>query len=106
MEVREFLMQAHLDDEVLAVWVDAEWLLPQSDKGEWRFSEMDLARAQLILELKHDLGVNDEGVTVVLDLVDQINGLRRVLGRLLPAIQALPASTRQQIIAATLKVQH
>ncbi len=106
MEAREFLMQAQLDDVMLAAWIDAEWLHPRSHEGIWRFSEMDLARAQLILELKHDLGVNDEGVTVVLDLVDQINGLRRVLGRLLPAIQALPASTRQQIIAATLKVQH
>ena len=106
MEVREFLMQSHLDDKMLAVWVDVEWLLPQSDKGEWSFSEMDLARAQLILELKHDLGINDEGVTVVLNLVDQINGLRRVLGSLLPAIQALPASTRQQIIASAIKLQH
>lgn len=99
MEVREFLMQAQLDDEMLAVWIDAEWLLPQSDKGEWRFSEVDLARAQLIRDLKQDLGVNDEGVTVILDLVDQINGIRRLLGRLLPALHTHPASTRQHPVS-------
>ena len=95
MEAREFQMQAHLDDVMLAAWIDAEWLHPRSNEGIWRFSEVDLARAQLIRDLKQDLGVNDEGVTVILDLVDQINGIRRLLGRLLPALHTLSASTRQ-----------
>jgi chaperone modulatory protein CbpM len=95
MEAREFLMQAHLDDVMLTAWIDAEWLHPRSHAGIWRFSEVDLARAQLIRDLKQDLGVNDEGVTVILDLVDQINGIRRLLGRLLPALHTLPASPRQ-----------
>jgi hypothetical protein len=38
-----------------------------------------VARAQLIRDLKDDLGVNDEGVGVILNLVDQVHGLRRVL---------------------------
>jgi len=43
------------------------------------FSDMDVARARLIRDLKIDLGVNDEGVDVILHLLDQLHGLRRVL---------------------------
>jgi chaperone modulatory protein CbpM len=89
MESREFLLLARLDHDVLNLWVEAGWLMPRSDRGAWHFSEVDLARVQLILDLKQDLGVNDEGVPIILDLVDQINGLRRMLNELLPALHAL-----------------
>ena len=40
---------------------------------------MDLARANLIRDLKDKMGVNDEGLDVVLHLVDQMHALRRAL---------------------------
>ncbi len=40
---------------------------------------MDLARAGLIHDLKHNMGVNDEGLDVILHLIDQMHGLRRAL---------------------------
>ena len=43
------------------------------------FSEVDLARARLIRDLKVDLGVNDDGIAIVLHLLDQLHGLRRLL---------------------------
>jgi chaperone modulatory protein CbpM len=43
---------------------------------------MDVARAHLIQDLKADLGVNDEGVDVILHLVDQLHGLRRAMAQL------------------------
>jgi chaperone modulatory protein CbpM len=43
---------------------------------------MDVERAHLIRDLKADLGVNDEGVDVILHLLDQLHGLRRALGQL------------------------
>ena len=47
------------------------------------FSDIDLARARLIADLRGDLGVNDEAIPVVLDLIDQIHGLRRLVRELL-----------------------
>ena len=44
---------------------------------------MDLARAELIRDLRDDLGVNDEGISVVLHLLDQVHGLRRSMQHLL-----------------------
>ena len=79
----EFLERARLDRETLEVWIEEEWLLPGRTANELVFSEMDLARAKLIRDLKHDMRVNDEGVGVILNLVDQIHGLRKVMADLL-----------------------
>jgi chaperone modulatory protein CbpM len=38
-----------------------------------------VARAQLIQDLREEMGVNDEGVALILQLIDQIHGLRRAL---------------------------
>ena len=98
METREFVVQSRLDAQVLEAWVEAGWLLPRQDGDKRNFSEVDLARAQLILDLEQ-LGMNDEAVPVILDLVDQVHGLRRTLRDLLSAIHAQPEAMRRWIIA-------
>jgi chaperone modulatory protein CbpM len=80
---QEFLLRAQLEDETLEAWIQEEWLIPGETAGEVTFSDADVARAQLITDLKNALGVNDEGVGVILHLVDQIHGLRKVLTELL-----------------------
>ena len=75
----EFLLRTHLDQQTLEVWIQEEWLSPEPGEQEPLFSEADLARAGLIRDLQGDLGVNREGVGVILDLVDQIHSLRRAL---------------------------
>ena len=80
---REFLLRAQLEDETLEAWIQEEWLVPGESAGEIAFSDVDVARARLIRDLKSDIGVNDEGVGVILNLVDQIHGLRKVLTELL-----------------------
>lgn len=77
----------------------AGWLLPRDNGHARRFSEADLARARLIRDLKTDMGVNDEGITVVLDLVDQVHGLRRTLRELLAAICTQSEVMRRRIAA-------
>jgi chaperone modulatory protein CbpM len=95
----EFLKRAQLDAAALESWIEAGWLLPDQDGGGWRFSEVDLARTQLIHDLRNDLGINDEGVTVVLDLLDQIHGLRRTLRTFVAAVHAQPEALRRRILA-------
>ena len=75
METQEFIRRSHLDTPTLDAWVEAEWLVPVSS-GTIQFSDADLARARLIHDLKVDLGVNDEGIGIVLHLLDQLHGLR------------------------------
>lgn len=83
----EFLLRAHLDQQTLEVWIQEEWLAPDQGEAEPVFSEADLARAGLIRDLQGDLGVNREGVGVILSLVDQIHSLRWALANRIAPVQ-------------------
>jgi chaperone modulatory protein CbpM len=85
MPVDEFVVKIHIERRIVESWIAAGWLMPQRDP-ELAFSEVDLARAQLIRELKEDFGVNDEGISLVLHLLDQVHGLRRSMRELLEQI--------------------
>jgi chaperone modulatory protein CbpM len=100
---REFLLRARLDARTLKAWIRAGWVLPRRNGDGERFSEADLARARLIRDLKTGMGVNDEGVAVILDLVDQVHGLRRILRELLSAMCAQSATMRRRIAAEILE---
>jgi chaperone modulatory protein CbpM len=70
MDTTAFLTRARLDAGVLEIWIGAGWVVPRDDAEAHRFAEIDVARARLIRDLKDDIGVNDEGVAIILDLID------------------------------------
>jgi chaperone modulatory protein CbpM len=82
MNKQQFLASAGLRIEMLDFWIEQQWLIPEETADGAAFSDVDLARAHFIRDLKADLGVNDEGVDVILHLVDQLHGLRRALDQL------------------------
>ena len=82
MNRQQFLTHAGVQVQTLDLWLEQRWLIPDQSSGEMNFSDMDIERAHLIRDLKADLGVNDEGVDVILHLLDQLHGLRRALDRL------------------------
>jgi chaperone modulatory protein CbpM len=98
MQRREFLLAAQLKAGALEAWIEAGWLLPRESGEAGPFSEIDLARAQLIRDLG-ELGVNDEGIPIVLDLIDQLHGLRRTLRDLLSTIGTQPEAARRRIVS-------
>jgi chaperone modulatory protein CbpM len=79
MEMQQLIERSHLDPQVVNAWIEAEWLLPVGARTGFDFSEADLARALFIQNLKVDFGVNDEGIAIVLHLLDQLHGLRSLL---------------------------
>jgi chaperone modulatory protein CbpM len=83
----DFLDRAQLDREALEVWIEEEWLVPSGTATEPAFSEADLARTKLIRDLRQDLGINDEGVGVILNLLDQVHGLRKALADMLQYVR-------------------
>jgi chaperone modulatory protein CbpM len=97
IKMSEFVLRARLRREVVEAWIGEGWLRPQQTEGGLAFSEMDLARAELIRDLREDLGVNEEGVAIILDLVDQMYGLRRMLRELCEAIGAQPEELQQKM---------
>jgi chaperone modulatory protein CbpM len=100
MDKNELVSRARIDVETLEMWIEAGWLVPSSDPEVGALSDVDLARTQLIRDLQQDLGVNEEGVSVILDLIDQIHGLRRTLRELLAAVCEEPEMTRHRIVAS------
>ncbi|WP_135468980.1 chaperone modulator CbpM [Crenalkalicoccus roseus] len=98
---REMLLRARLDAAALEAWAEAGWLAPRRAEGAgFAFTELDLARACLIRDLREDLGVNDEGVAVILDLLDQVHGMRLAMRRLAASLQRLPEPLRREALAA------
>lgn len=79
ISTREFLLRAELDEATLHIWVAEGWLVPADADDAAAYEESDLSRAQLIRDLTDDLGVNAEGVGVILHLIDQMHGLRGAL---------------------------
>ena len=86
IDERDFLARAHLDAATLEVWIRESWICPDCTRPERAYTEMDLARANLIHDLKHNMGVNDEGLDVILHLIDQMHGLRRALAEALATL--------------------
>jgi chaperone modulatory protein CbpM len=92
----EFLSRAKLDQHTLDIWIEEEWLLPEVTDAEFAFSEADIARAQLISDLTEELGVNSEGVGVILHLLDQVHGLRSAMANLLETARGKTDITPQK----------
>jgi chaperone modulatory protein CbpM len=67
----------------------AEWVVSLVEEGvlepsgrspaSWRFSGTSLRRARAAARLQHDLGINLSGVALVLDLIDEMETLRKRL---------------------------
>ena len=58
-----------------------------------------MARVQLIVELRHDLAIDEEALPVVLHLLDQVYALRRRLKLLHEAIETQPEAVRRGLSA-------
>lgn len=82
MNRQDFLTHSGLQVRTLEFWLEQQWIIPEETSAGAAYSERDVARAHLIQDLKADFGVNDEGIDVILHLMDQIHGLRSALVRL------------------------
>jgi chaperone modulatory protein CbpM len=91
ISIHEFVIRARVEQQSVETWIAAGWLVPPQTEPEPMFSDVDLARAQLIRDLREDLGVNDEGVSVILHLLDQMHGLRSSMRDLLAEVRNVRA---------------
>jgi chaperone modulatory protein CbpM len=79
MNLDEFLANAQIERVAMQRWFEMQWIVTPEAAMPREISDIDAARALLIHELTSDFGVNDEGVDIVLHLLDQLHGLRQVL---------------------------
>jgi len=86
-----------LERRELLRWVEERWVLPERRGEGWVFHEVDVARVELILEIRRDFALNDEAMPVVLGLLDQVYSLRRQMRRLCNAIAEQPEDVQAAI---------
>ncbi|TWB25382.1 hypothetical protein [Nitrospirillum bahiense] len=90
-------------------WVTQGWVRPDGPPtpehaADWRFHPVDVARVGLIRDLRHDMGVADDTLPLVLSLIDQVYSLRAALRGVAGVLDRLPPEVRQTVLAVTEEV--
>lgn len=99
MKESDFRNTLSIEVTVLQSWVAHGWLLPAATPAGHEFTEADVARGRLILDLHRDMGVNEAGIDVAMRLIDQMHGLRQTLHGLLGAMDRQDLTLRNRLIA-------
>ena len=79
----ELCDELQIGGDLLDRWIAIGWLNPATEGGTACYADIDMARARLILELSTDFEVNEQGIGIIIDLIDQIHGLRFALRQVL-----------------------
>jgi chaperone modulatory protein CbpM len=67
-----------VEERHIVEWVEEGVInVLEIDAAEWRFSGAQLRRARIALRLERDLGVNAAGVALALELLEELEQLRR-----------------------------
>ncbi len=93
------IFEARIDRQTLENYITHEWLRPVSHSSGWYFEEIDIARIELVCHLVRDIKVNDEGMDVVLSLLDQLYGIRAKMHSLTHAVTCQSTQVQTDIIA-------
>src|SRR5260370_27823695 len=86
-----------LDRRDLIRWVENRWVLPERLDQTWLFHEVDVARVELILEIRQEFAIDEEALPLVLGLLDQVYDLRRQLRRMCDALAAQPQEVQAAV---------
>nr|WP_316651128.1 chaperone modulator CbpM [uncultured Gellertiella sp.] len=86
MDEFEFRQHLQIEFTVLESFIAEGWLVPLQLDDRPAFTDADLARARLILDLRDQMGVNEAGIDIVMELIDQLHGLRSRMGTLLDSL--------------------
>ena len=85
----------------LTLWIERCWVrADRQPGGDWLFTEMDVARARLLAELRVTFEIEEGAMPLVLSLIDQLYDARRTVRALLAALEEQPAEVRQAVLAA------
>lgn len=83
----------------LDAWIERGWVSPARDEHDLAFDEIDVARIDLVRQLRDELEIDRESMPVLLSLMDQVYSLRRELRCMLKAVEDQPSEVRETIIA-------
>ena len=92
-------MVERLEADALRQWIELGWIAPETSDAGFTFDEVDVARVQLICDLRYDLEVEVESVSIILSLIDQLHHTRRKLRAFAAALEEQPEDVRERFAA-------
>jgi len=84
----------------LTSFLRAQVVIPVHTEDGPMYRQIDLVRMELLCELTEEFELNDDALTVVMSLVDQLHGVRAELRAVLDAVAAEPAEVCDRICDA------
>ena len=82
LTLSELCQAVRLPAERVMDLVESGVIHPQGRRpAEWRFTSVSVVRVSRAVRIQRDLGVNDPGAALALDLLEEIATLRRRLRR-------------------------
>ena len=81
-------------------FVRADCVRPTHTSDGPAFTEVDLARLELLCELAEDFDLDEDALAVVLSLIDQLHGVRHELRALALALAEEPPEVQERVRAA------
>jgi len=100
MSREQFLATSGAQVHRLEFYLEQRWLIPEATDTGTGFTDREVARARLIEDLENDFGVNDEGIDVILHLIDQLHGMRRAFAHLKADLSDRPLPSGSQALGA------
>ena len=97
-----------LETHEVRAWIERGWVRPEggaqagTETGAeaWLFAEVDVARVRLVRDLRHEMGVAEDTLPLVLSLMDQLYAARGALKAVRRAVESQPDPVRQALLAA------
>lgn len=80
LTLREICEFCNVNAELICEMVEEGLISPGGAMSlDWRFGHLELRRVQVALRLQRDLRINTPGAALALDLLEEIEQLRRLL---------------------------
>lgn len=91
-----------LETHEVQAWIERGWVRPEGGAGAeaWLFAEVDVARVRLVRDLRHEMGVADDTLPLVLSLMDQLYAARGMMKAVRRAVETQPEPVRRALLAA------
>ena len=94
----QVLIRVSVTSDRLRDWVARGWVAPVRGTEGYEYSEIDVARVDLIRQLRDDMSVEPDAVSIVLSMMDQVYTLRRELRCLMRALDTQPKAIKEEVL--------
>ncbi len=87
--------------DVLHRWIELGLVKPHLEGSGVFFDDLDEARVALVCDLHYGMGLEDDSLSVILSLVDQLHQTRHSLRAITRAVSEQPDAIRMAITTRT-----